>query len=74
MTIKYFDSKDDLLNDFQVNRLANYRNQYLDSETSSERYKQVIISTTFHTDENKIRFSIHSVIDVVGIVSESFTV
>lgn len=74
MTIKYFDSHNDLLNDFHVKRLANYRNQYLNSETSSERYKQVIISTTFHTDESKIRFSIHPIIDVVGIVSESFTI
>ena len=41
MTIKNFDSKDDLLNDFQVNRLVNYRNQYLDSETSSERYNRL---------------------------------
>lgn len=72
--IRFFDGEEALLNDFRCKRLAKYRSQYLNEEKSAERYKQVILSTTFHTDINKIRFSIHPVSDIIGIVSESFSV
>lgn len=72
--IRFFDGEEALLDDFRRERLTKYRGQYLNEEKSSERYKQVIISTTFHTDINKIRFSIHPASDVIGIVSESFSV
>lgn len=72
--IRFFDGEEALLDDFRRERLTKYHGQYLNEEKSSERYKQVIISTTFHTDINKIRFSIHPASDVIGIVSESFSV
>lgn len=72
--IKYFDGEDALLEDFKVQRLDKYRKKYLIDNMPSEEYNQVIVSTTFHTDEKKIRFSIHPVSDVIGVVCASFTV
>ncbi len=72
--IRFYDGEEALLDDFRHERFAKYCGQYLNEEESSECYKQVVISTTFHTDINKIRFSIHPASDIIGIVSESFSV
>ncbi|MDE6824105.1 MAG: S24 family peptidase [Duncaniella sp.] len=72
--IRFFEGDEVMSEDFRRERLSRYRDKYLDGKNDSEQYKNIIISTTFHTDDNKIRFSIHPVSDVIGIVSESFTV
>lgn len=72
--IKYFDGEEALLNDFKTKRLDKYRKQYLVDDMVSKEYNQIIVSTTFHTDEQKIRFSIHPICDVIGVVYASFTV
>ena len=37
-----------------------------------ESSQDVVISTTFHTDENKVRFSIHPISTIEGIVVGAF--
>ena len=64
-----YDGDEALLDDFKNIRLKKFsedNNHHLDQE--------VIISTTFHTDTKKIRFSIHRKEDIVGEVTESFSV
>lgn len=72
-TIRFFDGKKAMLDDFYVERLEVYRKKYIDCECPSEINKTVVVSTTFHTDTKKIRFSLHPASQVVGIVSNSFT-
>lgn len=73
-TISFFDSKEAMLNDFYTTRLKVYNDKYINCENPSEINKTVIISTTFHTDTKKIRFSLHPASKIVGIVDNSFTV
>lgn len=72
--IRFFDGEEALLEDFRLKRLKKYREKYLRESKIATKFETVVISTTFHTDDNKIRFSIHPASDVIGIVSDSFTV
>ena len=73
-TISFFDGKKAMLDDFYVKRLEAYKKKYIDCECPSDVNKTVVVSTTFHTDTKKIRFSLHPASQVVGIVSDSFSV
>ena len=73
-TISFFDGEKAMLDDFYVERLEVYKKKYIDCECPSEINKTVVVSTTFHTDTKKIRFSLHPTSQVVGIVSDSFSV
>lgn len=72
--IRFFDGEEALLEDFRNERLKKYRDKYLMKSKIDARFETVVISTTFHIDDSKIRFSIHPASDVIGVVSDSFTV
>ncbi len=64
-----------LLDDFFEKRLATYLAHYPDAKEAESDCHDVVISTTWHTDDTKgVRFSIHPVKDIVGIVDYSFTI
>lgn len=67
-----YDSDELLKKDFFEYRLERYKGEYINCDFPKENNRQVLISTTFHTDENTIRFSIHPVASIVGIVEEAF--
>lgn len=63
-----------LIEDFFNNRLLKYREDYPDCDNVLSEYNRVVISTTLHTDINEVRFSIHPLKDVKGVVTYSFSV
>jgi len=74
-----YDSDESLLADFENKRLKRYQEQHPFSSDEDDRYFNVIISTTYHTDNSadvedreKIRFSIHPASLLVGEVVKSF--
>ena len=79
-TLSFFDGSEAMKEDFRETRLRKYCERYFSTtvgntdKSSEDSYKNIIVSTTFHTDENKIRFSIHPASDVIGSVSDSFTI
>jgi len=73
-TIEYFDSDKDLLQDFFNVRLRKYVDDFINCSNPKDSDKHVVISTTFHTDIKKIRFSLHATSNIIGIVCESFTI
>lgn len=73
-TIDVYDGNKALLDDFTEKRLKRYREQYIDCLNPQAKDKKVVISTTYHVEDGKIRFSIHPVSSVVGKVEYSFPV
>lgn len=74
-----YDDDESLLNDFINKRLVRYTKEHPFSDSEDNRYFNVIISTTYHTencpdeeDRGKIRFSIHPASLLVGEVVKSF--
>lgn len=64
-----------LIDDFKNERLLHYKANYPDAHDDKSEYHNIIISTTLHTDMEKgIRFSIHPIKDIMGIVEYSFTI
>lgn len=64
-----------LIEDFKKERLHRYEVNYPDAHDDKSEYHHIIISTTLHTDiEKGIRFSIHPIKDIMGIVEYSFTI
>lgn len=75
-----YDNDTDMLHDFLHKRLKKYKQEHPFSEEKDNRYFNVIISTTYHTencpdekDRGKIRFSIHPTSLLVGEVVKSFS-
>ena len=66
--------KDVLITDFFETRLKSYKTYYPDCDREQSDFHRIVISTTLHTDINEVRFSIHPLKDVKGIVAYSFTV
>ena len=66
--------KDVLIIDFFETRLKSYKTYYPDCDREQSDFHRIVISTTLHTDINEVRFSIHPLKDVKGIVAYSFTV
>lgn len=74
-----YDGDEALLADFENNRLRRYLEQHPFSSEENDRYFNVIISTTYHTDNSanveergKIMLSIHPASLLVGEVVKSF--
>ncbi len=68
-------TKKELIDDFFDIRLKRYKENFPDAENEKSEFHDIIISTTWHTDNEKgVRFSIHPIKDIVGIVEYSFTV
>ncbi|MCH5305199.1 MAG: hypothetical protein J1E79_01810 [Rikenella sp.] len=68
---KIYVGDDELIRDFEKERLPRFREQYPNAEKEKA---SVIISTTLDTKSNKIHFSIHPVSEIVGIVKYAYTV
>ena len=66
--------KDVLITDFFETRLKSYKAYYPDCDREQSDFHRIVISTTLHADINEVRFSIHPLKDVKGIVAYSFTV
>lgn len=64
-----YDGEEELIKDFFDTRLRLYKENHKEDMESSQ---DVVISTTFHTDENKVRFSIHPISTIEGIVVGAF--
>ncbi|MBR2946397.1 MAG: hypothetical protein IKC18_06960 [Bacteroidaceae bacterium] len=74
-----YDDDKSMLEDFVNKRLARYIKEHPFSNSEGDRYFDVIISTTYHTEKcpneeerGKIRFSIHPASLLVGEVVKSF--
>lgn len=65
---------DEIVKDFLNKRLPKYEKDYNPDKQTDIPDCKVLISTTLHTDVNKIYFSIHPVSLVVGKVLYSFTI
>lgn len=72
--INFYDGEEALLNDFRIERYGKYRDEYMCKNNADSKFDQVVISTTFHTNDNKIRFSIHPASNIIGIISDSFSI
>lgn len=68
----FYPGDDAIKQDFFETRLPDYIKKYEKDKNGCNR--KVMISTTLHTDENKIYFSIHPTNLIKGKVSYSFTV
>lgn len=68
-------TKKTLIKDFFDIRLKRYKENFPDAENENSEFHDIVISTTWHTDNEKgVRFSIHPIKDIVGVVEYSFTV
>lgn len=63
-----------MIEDLIGKRLNEYKKAYFENGVCPDKYKQIVISTTFDTEKEEIHFSIHPVSLIVGIVEESYTV
>lgn len=72
--IDYYDGDNALLENFHKEKLPRYKKKYIDNNNANANDRKVVISTTFHTNEKKVRFSIHPASSIMGIVEESFTI
>lgn len=71
---KGYQGKDWMLNDLKIKRIARYKDAYFKDGNCPTEYKEIIISTTYDTEDEEIHFSIHPASSIIGIVSESYTV
>lgn len=55
-----------MIDDFFTTRLKEYRDRYLKNGKYQDKAKKILISTTLHTKENEILFSIHPVSNIIG--------
>lgn len=69
-----YDGDKALIDDFFETRLKKYEKEYIHSEFPNVNDKKIIISTTFHTDIRRVRFSIHPTSNVVGKVEAAFPI
>lgn len=67
-------AKEVLTEDFFDVRIKKYKEYYPDCDSEHSEFHQIIISTTLHTDINEVRFSVHPVKDIKGVVAYSFTI
>lgn len=55
-----------MIEDFFTTRLKEYKDRYLINGKYQDKAKKILISTTLHTKENEILFSIHPVSNIIG--------
>lgn len=68
---KTYDSDDEMVSDFR-DRLKGFEAKYIKNREGAEAYKDIVLSTTYHTAAEKTRFSIHPVSNIVGKVEGAF--
>lgn len=69
-----YDGDKALIDDFFNTRLNRYEEDYIKCEFPNINEEKIIISTTFHTDIQRVRFSIHPISNVVGKVEAAFPI
>ena len=69
-----YDGDKALIDDFFETRLGRCEEDYIKCEFPNINDEKIIISTTFHTDIQRVRFSIHPISNVVGKVEAAFPV
>lgn len=69
-----YDGDSALIQDLKDKRIKIYEEKYIKCENPNDNDKEIIISTTFHTKEKEIRFSLHPVSIIVGQVIASFPI
>lgn len=69
-----YDGDEVLARDFKEERLPRYMARYASAGGACSLDDGVLISTTWHVAENKVRFSIHRLSSLVGVVKASFDV
>lgn len=67
-----YDGDTELLADLKNKRIPEYERKYIAEPNSNASDREIIVSTTFHTNEKKIRFSLHPVSVIKGKVIASF--
>ncbi len=71
-SLSVYDGDSNLIEDFANTRVPKYCRDFISCDNPDEKDRQIVISTTFHTDTEEIRFSIHPVSRIVGQVVASF--
>lgn len=66
-----YDGDTAVLHDFEES-IEKYEKDYINLDNPNEKDKEVVISTTYRTREQKIRLSIHPITKVMGKVVASF--
>lgn len=69
-----YDGDKALIDDFFKTRLPKYEENHIKCEYPNINDEKIVISTTFHTDIQSVRFSIHPISNVVGKVVAAFPV
>lgn len=69
-----YDGDDNMIADLLSCRIPNYENTYITCSGANDYDRNIIVSTTFHTKESKIRFSIHPISLIKGKVIASFMI
>ena len=69
-----YDGDSAVINDFNQTRLPLYKREYVECDNPNVSDKEIVISTTYHTSERVIRFSLHPKSMIVGRVIASFDV
>lgn len=66
-----YDSDEEMETVF-IEKLKQFEEKYIKGNSSDDKYKNIVISTTFHANEQKTFFSIHPVVNIVGKVKGAF--
>lgn len=72
--LEVYDGDEKMLADLMENRIPIYENTYIKNNSANPFDRNIIVSTTFHTKEGKIRFSIHPQSLIEGKVIVSFQI
>lgn len=72
--LELYDGDDNMISDMIDCRIPVYERGYINCKDVNDFDRNIIISTTFHTKENKIRFSVHPASLIVGRVIASFQI
>lgn len=67
-----YDGDEALIRDLKDERINQYEKDYINCNYPNPKDREIVISTTFHTRENRIRFSLHPVSTIEGKVVASF--
>lgn len=69
-----YDGDTALIDDLRNERIKNYEEEYIKCKNPNKKDREIVISTTFHTKEKKIRFSLHPISTIEGKVIASFSI
>lgn len=67
-----YDGDSALMEDLKNTRIPMYEREYIFCKDANDYDRKIIISTTYHTKERKIRFSLHPISMIKGKVIASF--